>query len=140
MSLARQRAVYRAEDAALAGRGRTFRRLAEVQRYVDRLVGDEWWARRWPEVDGVVVGRSRSRRWDGYAVTGAGEIRLATLSEPVLLHELAHLVTPGAGHGPAFTSALLDLVRRQMGFHAYGALLYDLHVESSFAECRSVGS
>ena len=36
------------------------------------------------------------------------------------------VVTPGAGHGPTFVAALLELVREQMGFHAYGALRGEL--------------
>lgn len=126
MSRERQLAVYAAEDAALDGCGRVFSGLAEAQRYVDVLVASDWWGDRWPRVDRVVVGRSRSRRWDGYAVAGANEVRLASWRESVLLHELAHVVTPGDGHGPAFLTALVDLVRRQMGFHAYGALLHQL--------------
>lgn len=121
-----QLAVYAAEDAALAGRGRRFRHLGEVRAYVDELVAGEWWAARWPEVDAIGVGRSRSRRFTGYALQGCAEIRLASLEEAVVLHEVAHVVTPGAGHGPAFVAALLDLVRERMGFHAYGALLAGL--------------
>jgi len=130
VSRRRQLEVYRAEDAALAGRGRAFRGPAEAQRYVDALVASDWWGGRWPEIDRVAVGRSRSRRWDGYAVAGEHEIRLASREEPVLLHELAHLVTPGDGHGEAFAAALLDLVRHQMGFHAYGALRHELRATS----------
>lgn len=122
MGRARQLAVYAAEEEALAGRGRVFSGPAEAQRYTDELVASAWWGDRWPEIDRVVVGPSRSRRLAGYAVPDAGEMRLSSREEAVLLHELAHLVTPGDGHGPAFTAALLELVRRQMGFHAYGAL------------------
>jgi hypothetical protein len=49
----------------------------------------------------------------------------------VVLHEIAHVVTPGAGHGPAFVDALLALVRERLGFPAYGALLAELR-------CRDV--
>jgi putative metallohydrolase (TIGR04338 family) len=126
-----QLAVYAAEEAALADRGRVFARLAEAQHYADVLVARDWWIDRWPAVDRVVVRPSRSRHWAGYAITGANEIRLSTRREPVLLHELAHLVTPGVGHGDAFVSALLALVRERMGFHAYGALLHELRGRST---------
>lgn len=128
MTRARQLAVYAAEDAALDGLGRTFRGPVEMQRYVDGLVASDWWGDRWPRVDRIAVGPSRSGRWSGYAVaTGAcPEVRLSSRAEAVLLHEIAHVVTPGAGHGPAFVDALLALVRRQMGFHAYGALASEL--------------
>ena len=72
------------------------------------------------------MARTRSGRFSGYAVEGTGEIRVGTLREPVVLHEVAHVVTPGAGHGPAFVDALLALVRERLGFHAYGALLGEL--------------
>jgi putative metallohydrolase (TIGR04338 family) len=124
----RQQAVYAAEDAALDGAGRTFRHLGEVRAYVAELVAGDWWADRWPHVETIPVAGSRSGAVAGYAVDGSGEIRLAGrgLREPVVLHEIAHVVTPGAGHGPAFLAALLALVRERLGFHAYGALLAEL--------------
>lgn len=118
-----QRCVYESEEATLAEAGRVFRHLGEVRAYVAELVDSDWWAERWPEVEAIPVARSRSGRMGGYAVDGAGEIRLASLREPVVLHEIAHVVTPGAGHGPDFVNALLALVRERLGFHWYGALL-----------------
>ncbi len=94
--------------------------------YVEDLIASDWWADRWPQLEKITVGRSRSGRFAGYAVDGSVEIRLAELREPVLLHEIAHVVTPGAGHGPLFVTALLALVRERLGFHSYGALLAEL--------------
>lgn len=122
----RQRRIYESEEAALGGCGREFRDLGEVRVYVEELIASDWWADRWPRVETIVVGRSRSGRFAGYAVDGSAEIRLAELREPVLLHEIAHVVTPGAGHGPAFVTALLALVRERLGFHSYGALEAEL--------------
>jgi putative metallohydrolase (TIGR04338 family) len=122
----RQRCVYESEEVALGGAGRTFRDLREVRDYVADLLDSDWWAQRWPRVDAIVVARTRSGRMSGYAIEGTPEIRLARLEEPVLLHEIAHVVTPGAGHGPAFVDALLALVRERLGFHSYGALLAEL--------------
>jgi len=119
----RQSRVYESEEAALALVGREFRHLGEVRAYIAELLDSDWWAQRWPRIDAIPVGRSRSGRMSGYAVDGATEIRLASLREPVVLHEIAHVVTPGAGHGPAFVDALLALVRERLGFHSYGALL-----------------
>jgi putative metallohydrolase (TIGR04338 family) len=119
----RQVLVYAGEDAALGDAGRVFRDLREVRSYVAELVATDWWADRWPHIDAIPVGRTRSTRVEGYAVDGTGEVRLASLREPLLLHEIAHVVTPGAGHGPAFVAALLALVRERLGFPAYGALL-----------------
>ena len=122
----RQLSVYAGEEAALAGAGRAFRDLREVRVYLDDLIGSDWWADRWPHVEAIPVARTRSGRFSGYAVDGTGEIRVGSLREPVVLHEVAHVLTPGSGHGPAFVDALLALVRERLGFHAYGALLAEL--------------
>jgi putative metallohydrolase (TIGR04338 family) len=122
----RQLSVYAGEEAALADAGRVFRDLREVRAYVDELVGSDWWADRWPHIEAIPVARTRSGRFSGYAVDGSGEIRVGILREAVVLHEVAHVVSPGAGHGPAFVDALLALVRERLGFHAYGALLAEL--------------
>ena len=122
-----------------------FRDLGEVRAYLDDLVGSDWWADRWPHVEAIPVARTRSRRFSGYAVEGTGEIRLRTerqvelpgigsLREPVVLHEVAHVVTPGDGHGPAFVDALLALVRERLGFHAFGALLGELRSRNVVGE------
>lgn len=130
----RQRRLYAAEEVALAGLGRDFRHLGEVRSYVEDLVAGDWWADRWPQVEKIAVGRSRSGRVAGYAVDGCAEIRLSELREPVLLHEIAHVVTPGAGHGPAFLTAFLALVRERLGFHSYGALLAELRLRELASE------
>ena len=124
----RQLSIYAAEEASLGDAGRVFRHLGEVRVYVDDLVASDWWADRWPHIDVIPVARTRSGRVAGYAVDGSGGIHLAGrgLREPVVLHEIAHVVTPGAGHGPAFVAALLALVRERLGFHAYGALRAEL--------------
>jgi putative metallohydrolase (TIGR04338 family) len=122
----RQQCVYASEEAALTDAGRVFRHLGEVRAYVDELVASDWWADRWPQIEAIPVGRSRSGRFSGYAVQDTGEIRLSDLRETVVLHEVAHVVTPGAGHGPAFVASFLALVRERLGFHTYGALLAEL--------------
>lgn len=124
----RQHRIYEGEEAALGDAGRVFRDLREVRGYVAELLASDWWADRWPHIDAIPVARTRSERFSGYAVEGTGEIRLRSLREPVVLHEIAHVVTPGAGHGPAFVSAFLALVRERLGFHAYGALLAELRL------------
>jgi len=122
----RQLSIYAGEDAALGEAGRLFRDMREVRAYIDDLVSSEWWADRWPHVDAIPIGRTRSTRFEGYTVQAGGEIRIGSLRESVVLHEIAHVVTPGADHGPAFVEALLALVRERLGFHAYGALLAEL--------------
>ena len=130
----RQRRLYAAEEVALTGVGRDFRHLGEVRSYVEELLASDWWADRWPQVDKIAVDRSRSGRFAGYAVNGSSEIRLSELREPVLLHEIAHVVTPGAGHGVVFLTAFLALVRERLGFHSYGALLAELRRRDLAAE------
>src|SRR5207302_9481144 len=107
--------------------GRVFRHLGDVRAYVDELVAGDEWADRWPHIDSIPVARTRSHGDDGYALD-TGEIRLGggSLRESVVLHEIAHVVSPGAGHGPAFVAGLLALVRERLGFHRYGALLTEL--------------
>jgi putative metallohydrolase (TIGR04338 family) len=133
----RQLSLYAGEEAALGAAGRRFRDLREVRAYLDQLIASDWWADRWPHIEAIPVARTRSGRFSGYAVEESGEIRLRTerqvnlpsvgsVREAVVLHEVAHVVTPGAGHGPAFVEALLALVRERLGFHAYGALLAEL--------------
>jgi putative metallohydrolase (TIGR04338 family) len=122
----RQLCIYDSEEAALGDAGRVFRDLGEVRAYVDELVASDWWADRWPHIEAIPVARTRSGRFGGYAVEGTGEIRVGSLREPVVLHEIAHVVTPGAGHGTAFVNSLLALVRERLGFHTYGALLVEL--------------
>jgi putative metallohydrolase (TIGR04338 family) len=124
----RQHRIYEGEEAALADAGRVFRDLGEVRVYVADLVASDWWGDRWPHIEAIPLSRTRSERFSGYAVEGTGEIRLGrgSLREPVVLHEIAHVVTSGTGHGPAFVAAFLTLVRARLGFHAYGALLAEL--------------
>ena len=119
----RQLSIYAAEEATLGAAGRVFQDLGEVRAYVDELIASDWWADRWPHIEAIPVARTRSGRFGGYVVETSGEIRLADLREPVVLHEIAHIVTPGAGHGPAFVASLVALVRERLGFHSYGALL-----------------
>jgi putative metallohydrolase (TIGR04338 family) len=130
----RQRRLYAAEEVALTGVGRDFGHLGEVRAYVEELLATDWWADRWPQVDQIAIDRTRSGRFAGYAVDGSAEIRLSELREPVLLHEIAHVVTPGAGHGAAFVTAFLALVRERLGFHSYGALLAELRRRDLAAE------
>jgi putative metallohydrolase (TIGR04338 family) len=122
----RQLRVYASEESALGEAGKVFRDLREVRGYLEDLVGSDWWGDRWPHIEVIPVARTRSGRFSGYALEGSGEIRVGSLREALVLHEVAHVVTPSAGHGPAFVKALLALVRERLGFHAYGALLAEL--------------
>lgn len=132
-------ALYAAEHAALPDGGRAFRRFAEVQAFVLSVMEDPWWEQRFPlapvEVD--VLRRSRTSTFSAAHVAPGGWdgviwIRDGSWDGVTVVHELAHVAVcgrasgarpPGPAHGPVFTGALLDLWRRHLGVHAYGALL-----------------
>lgn len=117
-------AVYGAESAALGPVTRRFPTMAEVQSYVETLTSTDWWDETFPAARGrrpVVEARSSSATFsvcsgDVLAIANRPQHRTAA----TVLHELAHFATDCAdGHGPIFRTAMLKLVRREMGFPAY---------------------
>jgi len=148
-----QEALYAAEAASIDRLGIVWARLADAQRAVDGVVGSAWFAERWPHfVRAVVERRGNGATWstcsplDGAGPGGRpteGVILVAgALRQPVVLHELAHLLLPRrAGHGTAFAETMLALVRHEMGFVAYVEYLYALRRHEPFrsiAEDRTV--
>lgn len=128
----RQAELYRAEGESIAGVGRRWERVGEVQAYVDALIESSWFFERWPHLVRCTVERrgrgsvwSTCRRLDADGPgrrTTEGVVLLADggLTQPVVLHELAHLLLPPeAGHGTAFAETMLRLVRHEMGFFAF---------------------
>jgi len=143
----RQAALYAAEAEAIDGLGVRWSRGADVQAYVDGLLESAWFFERWPHFLCCTVERRGSgARWstchalDDSGPGGSateGVLLLASLTQPVVLHELAHLlVPPGAGHGPAYAETLLTLVRHEMGFPAFAALYAALRRHEGFGEIR----
>ena len=142
---ARQAALYAAEAESIEGLGVTWARLADAQRDLDRLVGSAWFAERWPHfARATIERRGRGAVWSlGLAVDHAGPratpsegviLVAGPLRQPVVLHELAHLLVPGGeGHGPQFAETLLTLVRAEMGFPAFAELYYALRRRAPFA-------
>lgn len=127
-----QAEVYAAEHEALTGRGRRWGRVRDAQEYVDALVASSWFAERWPDFVHCAVERRGSgsvystnavldrRAVDGAPTEGAVLMADGCLCQEVLLHELAHLLAPPeSGHGPEFLAVQTELVRREMGFHAF---------------------
>lgn len=116
-------ACYRAE-AFLQPVARRFSTMQEVRDYVMDLTSSDWWIESFPAafVSIEVETRSSSARWslalkDGTTIAIANNPRHRTLA--VILHELAHVATVSAdGHGPIFRSAMIKLVRREMGVYA----------------------
>ncbi len=105
--------LYRAESSVAPGR-----RLPTVERmqaYVDTLVEADWFAARWG-------GRAfEVRPGFGHRRATADEHGVLQMpkwarTELVLLHEVAHCLTPRtfASHGPEYAGVLVALARRAM--------------------------
>ena len=107
--------LYRAEGTVDAGR-----RLPTVERmqaWVDGLVATDWFVARWGERSFEVRPGFGHRRATADAGNGILQMPKWARSELVLLHEIAHCLTPltVASHGPEYAGVLLALVRRGMG-------------------------
>lgn len=103
--------LYRAEDEI--GPGRRLPTVEKLQAYVDHLATSDWFHSRWG-------GRSFEIR-PGYghrrataAPNGVLQMPRWARTEVVVLHEVAHCLTPVefAPHGPEYAGILLSLVRR----------------------------
>lgn len=83
-----------------------------VQSYMDAVTEAAWYQRRWSQKFRYVNGRGSHGA--GGRVTVSQEHRW---SEAVILHEMAHTLTPSqyAWHGPEFAGVLLTLVKHVMG-------------------------
>lgn len=88
----------------------------EVQRYA-------WFQRRWSQ---HMIQVERGRGTNALSSSWMNRIRVAKWghTEHIVLHELAHILTPNryAAHGPEFAGVLLFLVRRMMGKEAAAEL------------------
>lgn len=87
-----------------------------VQDYVDAVLATAWFRRRWG-YQSISVSHSHgsgSHAFDHGVIEMGCEHRR---SESVILHEIAHILTPWpyAHHGPEFAATLLTLVKHQMG-------------------------
>ena len=103
--------LYRAEDEV--GPGRRLATVEALQAYVDDLRGTDWFRSRW--------GTPSFEVRPGYGHRRATADRNGVLQMPrwartevVLLHEVAHCLTPAtfAAHGAEYAGVLLSLVRR----------------------------
>ncbi|HZT64676.1 MAG TPA: hypothetical protein VFA11_02700 [Acidimicrobiales bacterium] len=141
-----QSELYAAEAESIGRRGIRWTKVAAAQAHVDRLVGSPWFAGRWPHfVHCAIERRGRGSVWSvshpldsdgpgGLPTEGVILVADGALAQPVLLHELAHLLVPeSAGHGPAFAAVHLSLVRHDMGFDAYAEYLGCLRRRPPFA-------
>ena len=146
----RQAALYAAEEEALAGLGLRWRRRDQAQAYLDGLVASPWFGDRWPHCVHVTVERrGRGAAWStcqaldrdgpGGRPIEAVVLVAGPLRQPVVLHELAHLLcAPGSGHGPGFAETMLSLVHHEMGLTAFADYLHALRRHPEFATVRDL--
>lgn len=133
--------LYDAERAALDVKGLTMKRwetVPEMQAYVNKLLDSAWFKRHWPRKggsEGIWLGANgfvfapkvevRDGRGHRRATYGGGVIQMPKWArkEWVMLHELAHYVTPQRpAHGWQFAANYLLLVQHQLGKEAADAL------------------
>jgi putative metallohydrolase (TIGR04338 family) len=105
--------LYRAE-----GEVHTGRRLPTVERmqaYVDALLAAEWFVARWG-ARAVEVRPGFGHRRATADEHGVLQMPKWARTELVLLHEVAHCLTPVtvASHGPEYAGVLVALARRAM--------------------------
>jgi len=144
-----QEQLYAAEAETISELGLRWKHVADVRAYLDGLVESEWFAERWPHFVRCTAERrgsgsvwSTCQRLDedgpgGRATEGTVMLADGALAQPVVLHELAHLLLPpDAGHGPEFAETLLTLVRREMGFFAFAAYYHALRRREGFEDIR----
>jgi putative metallohydrolase (TIGR04338 family) len=144
-----QEVLYAAEAETIGDLGVRWPRISDVRLYLERLVESEWFAQRWPHfVRCDVERRGSGSVWstchrldddgpDGRATEGVVLLADGALIQPVVLHELAHLLLPmDSGHGPDFAETLLTLVRGEMGFFAFAALYHALRRREGFQHIR----
>ena len=106
--------LYRAEGQVDAGRG--LPTVERMQAWVDGLVAADWFVARWGDRAFDVRPGFGHRRATADQ-NGVLQMPKWARSELVLLHEVAHCLTPVnvASHGPEYAGVLLALVRRGMG-------------------------
>jgi len=121
----RQR-VYDAEDAAFLDTSYADRLGERGCRWLlERLVATPWWAAAGGGTPVLRAARADSTRSTAVTSAGRAELRIGPGMDhvSVLSHEAAHLLaTPGAGHGPVFRAAHLDVAAVVLGRHGAGRL------------------
>lgn len=106
--------LYRAEGEV--GSGRRLPTVERMQAWVDGLAATDWFVARWGDrAFEVRPGFGHRRATAGQ--DGVLQMPKWARTELVLLHEVAHCLTPAtvASHGPEYAGVLLTLARRGMG-------------------------
>ena len=106
--------LYRAEG--LVDAGRRLPTVERMQAWVDALLASDWFVARWGSKSLEVRPGFGHRRATADQVNGVLQMPKWARSELVLLHEVAHCITPPtvASHGPEYAGVLLALARRGM--------------------------
>ena len=106
--------LYRAEGAV--DPGRRLPKVERMQAWVDGLAATDWFVTRWG-VRAFEVRPGFGHRRATADQNGVLQMPKWARSELVLLHEVAHCLTPVtlASHGPEYAGILLALTRRGMG-------------------------
>ena len=113
--------LYRAEGEV--DTGRALPTVPLLQAYVDDLVQTDWFEARWG-TRSIQVRPGHGHRRATADEHGVLQMPRWARSELVLLHEVAHCLTPPgcAPHGAEYAGILLCLVRRRMGLAPAQAL------------------
>ena len=103
--------LYRAEEEV--GAGRPLPTVELLQAYVDDLGGTDWFRARWGD-RAFEVRPGHGHRRATADRDGVLQMPRWARTELVLLHEVAHCLTPTtfAAHGAEYAGVLLSLVRR----------------------------
>ena len=118
--------VYKAQHHL--GQGQRFYSIKGVQTYVNKFINSKWWQNRFDIEFVKVYVIKRKTQWAYCMVpidkVGALYLPKDMFNEIVVLHELAHLITPDntPHHGDIFTGNFLHLVRKKMGVKKYNQL------------------
>ena len=135
LGLQQQTAVYAAD--ARVDVGAHVADYDDAQAWLDEIVAADWFtSRHYNERCRRFVVCEQDPRRSNEACAAAtvdeesrmGEIHcpLRMLTQQTLLHESAHLLTPGTSHGPTWVRAYLELVYFALGGDAYLQLYHAL--------------
>lgn len=129
--------VYRAEKIVDIG-SRRIESIDEIQAYVDDMIASAWWRSEFAGIEAIEVRMGKEETdlarggadlfWDeaedSWEAGASGHIELPpwAWTELVVLHEVAHVLSPGSKHGPLFARSFHHLVARKLGESAASEL------------------
>jgi hypothetical protein len=92
-----------------------FKTVDQCQAYVDSVMASRWVRARWQQRIVVKDGRGHVNATGG--TSGQLQLPLWSRQRLVILHEMAHVLTPYryAAHGPEYAGVLLSLVHHVLG-------------------------